>query len=568
MIIDSRELTEGTVFEADICIVGAGPAGITLACEMLDSGLSIVVLEAGSLAFDKRAQEGLWGELEEGTLHSPPHMYRRRVLGGTSSIWGGRCVPLDPIDLERRNYVPKSGWPIPWEELERYYLRAQPYFEAGAFDYSVSTTLGTGAPETIEGFQDPDILADRIERFSPPTDFGKRYCRTLAYASNVKLLLSAEALHLVAPASVVKELEAVAGGKRIRVRSKRCVLAAGGLETPRLLMLSDLTRRGGFGNEGGALGRFYMCHLENTLGRLQLTPKERPITLHFERSVDGVYVRRKLGIAAESQRRHGLLNTTFRFHHPLISDPSHRNGTLSAVYLLKDAVLPEYRRKLATIEIANRDKLHRNASLWLAHGVNVVREAPAVALFCIDWTCRRILAKRKLPFVVVSNRHGCYPLDVNAEQIPNSDSCVLLGQRTDHHGRRLLRVDWRTASQDLDSLVRTMRLLQRGFALSGVARLDCDEDALQDAVSASTPVGGHHIGTTRMADIPRDGVVDSNCAVHGIKNLYCVGSAVFPTCGHANPTLTIVALAVRLADHLKADFQRRPAGIIVAEAAA
>jgi choline dehydrogenase-like flavoprotein len=178
-----------------------------------------------------------------------------------------------------------------------------------------------------------------------------------------------------------------------------------------------------------------------------------------------------------------------------------------------------------------------------------------VGWFCLDWTRRRILARRKLPFVVVGSRAGCYPFDVNAEQIPNPESRVLLGDRTDGHGRRLLKVDWRMAEQDTESLMQTLRLLQRDFASSGVAQLEFDDNTLHDLVAASTPVGGHHIGTARMAESSRHGVVDPNGAVHGFPNLYCAGSAVFPTCGHANPTLTLVALAVRLADHLKAAFK-------------
>jgi len=551
----SAELEDGATLRADLCVVGAGPAGISIACEMLGSGLSVILLEVGQRSFAKAAQAGLSGEVAAGSAHSPPDMYRRRVLGGASSIWGGRCVPLDPIDLEPRDHVPHSGWPINWLELERYYRRAQPYFEAGDFEYSVASSLGAAAPETIEGFQHPDILTDRLERFSPPTDFGRRFGQALIESPDIVVLLETEALRLVAadaaPCTRVTTLEAASAGKRLNVRAERYVLAAGGLETPRLLMLSDPSRRGGLGNEGQALGRYYMCHLENTLGRLQLLPKERPIALHFERLADAVYTRRKLALSAAAQRRERLLNTAFRLHYPPISDPSHRSGILSSVYLLKDSVLPEYRRKLATIEIAKRDTLRRDARFWLAHGGNVLRDLPAVSWFCVDWTRRRVVARRKLPFVVVDSRIGVYPFDVNAEQVPNQDSRVVLAERTDRHGRRMVKVDWRMASQDTDSLVRTMRLLQRGFAASGVARLDFD-DGLEDAVAASTPVGGHHIGTARMSESPRDGVVDANGAVHGVANLFCAGSAVFPTCGHANPTLTLVALAVRLADHLKA----------------
>ena len=552
MILDALNLAPGTGLEADLCIVGGGAAGLSLACALEGSGLSVLLLEAGGRKFAAAAQEGLNGEVAEGSIHSPPNMYRRRVLGGATSIWGGRCVPFDPIDLERRAWVPQSGWPIGWDALSAHYPAAQRYFEAGAYAYDVTEALGPGALPTIEGFDDPDVTASRIERFSPPTDFGKAHHDRLAASSTARVLLNAQAVRLVAEGGPVEALEcASAPGRGFTVRARRYVLATGGLEVPRLLMASDASRRGGLGNEGGALGRYYMCHAENTLGRLRLQPSDRPVALDFETTPDGVYVRRKFGLSDAAQRREGLLNTIFRLHYPLIADPAHGSGVLSAMYLVKDAILPEYRRKLATIEIANRGKMKRDGRFWASHMANVLRDSPGVLNFGQAWLRKRTFASRKLPFVVVRSRDGSYPLDVNAEQVPNAESRVTLGRETDALGLPRLRVDWRLHPADVDSLVRSMKLARAAFARSGVARLDFDDATIEDEVRASTPVGGHHIGTARMSETPRDGVVDADCAVHGVPNLYIASSAVFPTCSHANPTLTIVALALRLAEHLK-----------------
>lgn len=553
MILNAITLPPGAVLEADICIVGGGAAGLSLASALDGSGLSVLLLEAGGRKFDPAAQEGLRGEVAEGSPHSPPHMYRRRVLGGATAIWGGRCVPLDPIDLEHRDWVPRSGWPIGWDDLARYYPRAQECCEAGAYAYTVPEALGAGAPRTIAGFDDADILSDPIERFSRPTDFGKASFERLAASPGVRIVLNAQALRLVAPDGPVEALEAAsAPGRAFTVRAARYVLASGGLEVPRLLMASDVSRRGGLGNQGGALGRFYMCHVENTLGLLRLQPATRPVALHFETTPDGTYVRRKLSVSDTAQRREALLNTTFRLHYPLIADPSHGSGVLSAMYLVKDAILPEYRRKLATVEIANRGRMVRDARFWLRHAGNVVRDTPGVLRFGQNWLRKRTLASRKLPFVVISSREGAYPLDINAEQVPDPDNRVTLAGGQDAHGIPTLQVDWRLRPQDVDSLARSLRVARAAFARSGCATLEFDDATLEDAVRASTPVGGHHIGTARMAASPRDGVVDANCAVYGVPNLFVASAAVFPTCGHANPTLTIVALALRLADHLKA----------------
>lgn len=552
MLLDALALPPDTELRAELCIVGAGAAGLALACALEAHGVDVLLLEAGGRRFEPAAQEGLRGEVAPGSPHAPPHLYRRRTLGGASAIWGGRCVPLDPIDLEARPWVPGSGWPIGWDELAAHYPAAQAFCDAGPFAYTADATFGPGARPAIDGLDDADVAADGLERFSRPTHFGRACLSRLKASARLRVLVHAQALRLETEGGRVTALRAAGRpGQGLTVRAARYVLAAGGLEVPRLLLASGAGRRGGLGNQSDAVGRHYMCHVENTLGLLHLGAGAAPAGLDFAVAPGGTYVRRKLALSAAAQRREGLLNTAFRLHHPTIADPAHGVGVLSAMYLVKDAVLPEYRRKIAAIDLARRDALVRDRGFWLAHAGNVARDAWDVARFGQYWLRRRTLARRKLPFVVVRSPDGAYPLDVNAEQIPHPDNRVRLSGVPDAHGLPRLRVDWSLRGQDADSLARALGVLRDAFARTGAGRLAFDPGELAAGIAASTPVGGHHLGTARMAASPRDGVVDPDGRVWGTDNLYVAGGAVFPTCGHANPTLTIVALSLRLAGHLR-----------------
>ena len=175
MLMDARELSDGQTLDCDVCIVGAGAAGIAMACELDGSGLSVILLESGGTRFDKTIQELYQGSTDDEGRHSPPDMYRKRMFGGSTTIWGGRCLPMDPIDFEKRDFVPHSGWPIGRRDLDTFYLKAQEYAEAGSFDYTAGEAFGPAAVPTIPGFDSHWIDTDRLERFSCPTDFGKRY---------------------------------------------------------------------------------------------------------------------------------------------------------------------------------------------------------------------------------------------------------------------------------------------------------------------------------------------------------------------------------------------------------
>lgn len=552
MLIDFSREAPGQDLACDICIVGAGPAGVALAMELIGSGQDVILLEAGGEKPNPDSQSFFDGE-STNPAHPDPSLYRHRRAGGASTIWGGRCIPLDPIDFEKRDWVPLSGWPIAYQDMIPFYRRAQDILDAGTFDYDSKTALAEGG--LIDGFSDGAVETDRIERFSLPTDVFAKYRRALSAAPNIRCVINAACVDLPPRGDfggVTGCTIASPSGERRSIRAKRVVVAAGGLETYRLLANSWFDQ-GGIGNHSDFLGRTYMCHLELSAGTLQLTPRGRPVSYGFEKTSDGVYARRKFTLSPQFQRDYRVLNASVRLHHPGIVDPSHRDGILSLMYVAKNTVIPEYRRKLAMVDHAAAAAMDHRARFWAGHVRNIALGAPRVAGFTANWISQHTLAARKLPYVALKNAEGRYSLDMNVEQEPQRASRVTLSSETDRHGLRRLSIDWKLSELDVATAIAAYRALSGGLADSGVGEIEESLAELTEVASDAVAVGGHHIGLARMAEDSAQGVVDGHCKVHGLSNLYVAGAAVFPTSGHANPTLTIVALALRLADRLKSE---------------
>lgn len=545
MILSSGSLDTSRDVSCSVCIVGAGAAGITLACELDGINASVVVLEAGGVGVWDRVSQDPYIGIAEG-VHPPPSHFRRLALGGTTTIWGGRCVPFEPIDFERREYVANSGWPISYNDVARYYPKAMQYCDAGSFDFLANTSFADD--ETIiPGFARlGDLTGAHIERYSLPTNFGRRYRERLERSQNVRLITHAHVTKALR-GSVGERIEAVEfvtrSGRTIKVSAEVYVLAMGGIESARFLLASDANGLG-LGNHSDSVGRYYTCHIENVLG--QLSAKGKPLRFDFQKTRDGVYARRKIQLPETVQRANSIMNIAFRLHYPNIANPSHKSSVLSAMYLAKKTLIPEYRRIL---QHSSDDSVSTRG--LLRHLENIARGTPELVRFSAKWTRLRLLPRRKLPYVLVESRDHTYPIEFHSEQTPLRESRVRLTSEKDAFGVPRVLVAWKTCDADYESIRKAYRLLKRGVESLDGCNVTIDEPSLTEHVASSNPVGGHHIGTTRMASTPSDGVVGKDCAVYGLNNLFVSSSAVFPTCSHANPTLTIVAMALRLADHLR-----------------
>ena len=547
MFIDARKIPAGTQLDCDVVVVGAGAGGMAAAHEFLNSSLNTIVLEAGGLGFEADTQDLYKGEVLDPAHHGPLDKYRQRRYGGTTTVWGGRCGANDEIDFEVRPHVPHSGWPVNRKELDPFYKRAHVLLEAGDYTYNVADGLPNAKAQLIPGLQSDEVLQDQFWRFSLPANFARLSPQAFKQAQHVRVCLHANCLHV----QLNKEGSHVIGLRvaslqrnEFTVRAKHYVLAAGGLEVTRLLLASRDVCPAGIGNDRDLLGRFYVSHVAGDLCMASFTPKGGSLIWDYERTHDGVYCRRNLRISEAVQRREQLLNFRCILSHPPMADPAHGHPILSAGYLVKrfliDKIPPEYDKALAGYMTP-----YRQAG---AHAKNVLLGAPLLIGFSWTWLTQRILVRRKLPSISLCNKNNAYNLHFDAEQSPNRDSRVMLGDQKDALGVPRLRVDWRASSRDVESVVKCFQILKRAFEQSGVAKLHADEAKI---AKFQPGVGSHHFGTTRMAGDPSHGVVDENCCVFGTDNLFIATSSAFPTSSFANPTLSIVAFAIRVADRVK-----------------
>lgn len=513
--IDANTLPADHEIEAGLCIVGAGAAGIAIAHALAGTGIDVVLLESGGLEFEDETQALYEGE-ETGDRDVGLAKMRLRYFGGTTNHWAGNCRPLDPIDFKARSWVPLSGWPVSHGDLVPFYKRAEAICQTRAFDYD-QLAWRSGANPAFPFGQDA-VLTTPYRR-SPPTRFGPAYRAVLRDAPNITTILHANLVEIVTTDNtreVSRLAVATSTGKPIRVRARHYVLAAGGIENARLLLSSDSVARGGLGNGRDLVGRYFTDHPLIKSGAIFPSNRDVSIAVYdYDHIAYGV-----LALPEAVQRRERLLNCTI--------------GLQAVAVPAADGVSS---MKTVLDSIGNGDVPPR----FFRHLRNIVGDIDDVAA-----AGYRKLRGRSAP-VRLLRFHS------RVEVAPNPESRVTLGPDRDRLGQRRVRLDWRFGAPELASLRRVHELIGQEAARIGFGAVHVDLGSDAPLWPMRIAPSGHHIGTTRMHGDPGLGVVDANCRVHGMANLHVAGSSVFPTSGASNPTFTIVALALRLADRLKAE---------------
>ncbi|MEG6508171.1 GMC family oxidoreductase [Methyloligella sp. 2.7D] len=522
MLTDLQTLDDGASLKAPICIFGAGAAGITLALELEKQNIPCLLLEGGGLTFQEESQNIYKGEVI-GDQNTDIAYSRLREFGGTTGHWTGQCLPLDPIDFEKREALPYSGWPITRADLDPFYERAQPYLQLGPFAYAPSDWNLEGPKLPLN----PEKVAFGIFQYSPPTRFGETYRAPIETSKTIQCYYHANLTDLVIDeAGQITGAEVQTfGGKTMSVSADRFVIAAGGIENARLLLNFTKQRPAGIGNQHDLVGRYFMDHMNCKLGTFLPADPAINLSRYLAQIVDGTPLRVNLRLPAEVIEKQGLRNNALLLE-PVWQSESHNDEFRDHSWLAFSSIA----KSLA----------HGNPPDQFPSKLCTILDQPSsVAVGISRHLMREVVPHGELQSVFFKQ---------DAEQAPNPDSRVTLEDATDRFGMKRAVLDWRITEDDLLSLRKTHELIGVAIGEAGLGRVKLGLGLPPNDDDIYT--GYHHIGTTRMHDDPKQGVVDADCRVHSTKNLYIAGSSVFTTEGTANPTLTITALAIRLADHL------------------
>lgn len=513
MIRDLLHDQPGPDSRFDVCVVGAGAAGIVLAVELARLGKRVALLEAGGREIEEESQELYRSEVSPAHQHRGIHTGRFRVHGGTTRKWGGQILELDDIDFEKRSWVPGSGWPISKADLKSSYERALVLEGLGEVirdDVAVWRSAGASPPALPH-------MQPYFSRWCPEPDFSRLH-RARLESPDIAVWLHANVVATVESEGQVTALRCrTLHGQEALFHADEFVFCLGAIESVRFFLQprgADLPW-----NASGLLGKHFQDHIDCNAAAVEVLDRKR-----FHAIFDNVYLKgykyhSKVRLQASVQEQLSTLDVAATMYFVSSQDELLDRTKSTAKRLLRGRIG----------EVRAADILRLAANLPL-------------------------LARQSFRYSIA---HRAYNppeakvwLRVHCEQEPASQSSLRLTDDPDPLGMLRTRLDWRISATECVTIREFV--LQAQKALHGVADLQPDPDLMSGdpAFIARCDDSNHHMGGMKMAASPREGVVDLDLRVHGTKNCYVCSGAVFPTSGFSNPTHTVLALAVRLAQHL------------------
>ena len=500
-------------YRPQICIVGAGAAGICLAVELAQQGKSVMLLEGGGRDIEDAAQEPYRSEVV-GHAHRGIHTGRFRAHGGTTTRWGGQILELNAEDFERRDWIPASGWPITHAELEPFYRRALDFEGLGNVlrnDTDVWKSLGLAEPSFPE-------LESYLTRWCPEPNFARLHSRTLEAADNLQIWLHANAVELLFDNEIVRSLRVrTQQGNEVLIHADHFVFCMGTIECVRFFLqprVGDLPW-----NRSGLLGRHFQDHVDANAARV--IPRNRR---HFAELFDNIFLRGfkyhpKLRLDPGEQRRARILNCAATMSFSGNADEALAVTKATAKHLLRG----------------------RFGELNATDVLQSARHAPLLA---------RQAARYAIHHRAYNPASAEIHLRVHCEQRPDSESSITLSAERDSLGLLRSRLDWRISPLELDTIRSYAQVAANSLARVALVEPDPALISRDPSFLDRCDDSNHHMGGMRMAASPADGVVTPGLLLQGTRNVYVCSGAVFPSSGFSNPTHTVLALAMRLADHL------------------
>jgi len=517
---DANEIEKNSTFNVDICIVGAGAAGVSICRELKNLSLSVILLESGDERFNQETQS-LYDFTNTGhRLRSQSgYISRNRYLGGSTNTWMGQCAPLDELDFTERAWVKNSGWPITKTDLEPFYIKACEVLKIPKYKNFNSNDWFKYLLDKQNNFFVENVVA--------PTSFllGKRpinmrlsYLKELLDSLNIRVISNANVINIATNLKADKVLSVdvkTLRGNVFKVKAKTFVLACGGWENARILLASNRQNPNGLANDHDTLGRYYMEHPKIVSGKVIPYSKivRSPILIWKKKIDKDGYLRIYLKLSPEIQEKEKLLNHSIEITYP---------------HSLRES-LSFSEKFLSNLKIS-KSKIHE-----------LVKFAPHIWRLLENLERLMLNLPVKFDHLLINN---------HMEQVPNKESHVSLGNEVDKLGMKKLNVNLVISSEEKRAIIRFHEIVNRFFESKNIAKIESEFPNLEEDWPGITD-SSHHMGTTRMNEDQKFGYVDKDCKIHGLDNMYVVGSSVFPTGGHVNPTFTIVALALRLADKLR-----------------
>lgn len=545
MIKTFKSINNNQIMNADLCLIGSGPASLSILEYLKNEPIKIIVVPGGSISENKDNQNLYKGIVNNKNSHEPLDVNRHREFGGSGNHWGGRCVPLDAIDLKRRNWIKESGWPIKFDVLTKYYRKASKFLRVNNYNKDKNFEL-KNIKKIIPKIDDKFLISSKLENWSPILNFKKEFLKIFKQ-KNITMIENSHLLKINTDKKKVINIFCTVSGSNFFIKSKYYVLACGGIENARLLLNSKNTfHPKGIGNSNDLVGRYYMAHHSGIFYNFSPFLRKN-LNYKYSKDAKGIYHRNRFWFTENFQKNKEIGNSIFFFlNTQLFKDMGKESNFFELLNLLRLFKNKEYK--------ILKKKFYKNKLSIMKNFIIFIPKLLSISYLR--------LKSNRLPSILPSISSKYFGIYHQFEQTPCFNSRIKLVNQKDKLGLKKVKLSIKFNSIDFKTLCENYKYLNSIFLKKNIGKFQnsFNQSILKKKYLKKIKTfnsSAHHIGTTRMGNSKKNGVVDKNLQIFDCDNLYVAGSSTFPTGGHANPTYTIIALSLKLGDYLKNKLKKK-----------